>query len=73
MSEDDMNLLWDKMESSLNNPYAFDQLLEEAKEKRSKQAEEVVKEKKIEKVEKEIIQKEKIRSTSAPFLHTVRT
>ena len=36
MSEDDMNLLWDKMESSLNNPYAFDQLLEEAKEKRSK-------------------------------------
>ena len=36
MSEEDMNHLWDKMENSLNNPYAFDQLLEEVKENRSK-------------------------------------
>ena len=54
-----MEKLWDRLEGSLSNPYAFDQLLEEVKDKRDK---EIQKEKTEEKKTKKT--KERKRASS---------
>ena len=40
MADEELNSMWDRLESSLNNPYAFDLLLDETKAKREKEIEE---------------------------------
>ena len=39
MNEEELNSMWDRLEASLSNPYAFDLLLDETKEKREKEIE----------------------------------
>jgi len=39
MPEEELNQMWDRLEGSLNNPYSFDLLLEEAKTRREKEIE----------------------------------
>jgi hypothetical protein len=45
MADEELNSMWDRLESSLNNPYAFDLLLDEAKAKREKEIEDEQKQK----------------------------
>jgi hypothetical protein len=64
MSEEELNGLWEQMESSLSNPYAFDQLIEEVKIRREQEMESCEESDRLTK--EQLRSKPKVRAASAP-------